>query len=537
MPAPGHPPASRSATGLAGTSPLLAALLAALLGLAVLYYLAFNLYFITLPGAQEGREAAIPITTALLLAGGSPYQLSHLPAIANLYGVVYNGSVLPFAALFGPTYAVHRSASLFFLLAGAALIFRILRSANTGPALALAAAAFYYLLNATTYALAARPDALGELLFLATVSLVTRTPGQSPPSLARLTASATLGLLAFYTKPYFVLGLALAAVAVACQSGIRRAIVYAALAGSLLLITLLLTVHFWPYYLFTIFTVNRFNENDSFAQLLSQFFDFTSLHAGLLLALACATVPLFLRRATPPAPSSTAKNLTGPRFDPWSLNLLLAALAVILILGRHGGSFRAYWVQLITPLLLIVTIRAIAQVRAPWRSLGLGCVAFNAVILLTWARPNWPIDSAPAWAQWSQLTAGRPLQLVLPTLLDPVGSPGTPVIQDGQTVYFINAALNTQPADSPLHQRVQQYLQNLANLIQQRRFDVIVLPNEFQNLIPPGLLAQHYQLHRLSLPCYFYPYYDPAQYGAHTLDYAVWLRQPGPAHAPLLPSN
>jgi hypothetical protein len=533
MSAPSHP-AAPPPTAWAIAARITGAVLAVLLGAALAYFLAFNLRFITLPGAQEGREAAIPLTTALLLAGGSPYDLAHLPALTNLYGLVYNFAVLPAAALWGPTYAVHRTATLLFLLAGAALLCWVLRREGVGWPLALVGFAFYYLINATTYAISARPDTLGALLFLAAVSLVSAPrPGQPPFRV--LAASAVLGVLAFYTKPYFVLGLPLAAAAVAVTSGWRRAALYAFGAGALLLTSSVLVNHFFPYYFFTVFTVNQYSAKNDPIYVWWQFIDFAQLHAGLLMVVVAVAVAASCRRFRPSQSSTIPKS---PRHaDPWPLNLLLALVAVEVMLGSHRGAFRAYWVQLITPFLLVVALRVIARASSPkWKTAGLSLLAFNAFLLLTWARPNWPENSAPAWAAWTQLTAGHPRQLLPPPLLD-AANPAPPIVQDGQTLYFINAALDILPPDAPARQRVNQYINNLQQLIQNRYFDVIVLPGEFKNLIPPGLLAHHYQPSNLAFPCYFLPFYDPSQYGTAIDDYTVWIRQPGPAHASVAPPS
>jgi len=332
---------------LAGTSPLLAALLAALLGLAVLYYLAFNLYFITLPGAQGGPRSRHPITTALLLAGGSPLPTLPTPRHRQLYGVVY----------MGPSCRSPRSSAPpcrpplrqpFSSCSPARVNLRILRSANTGP---LCSRRRRLLLPPQRhhYALAARPRRLGRTALSRHRQPRTRTPGQSPPSLA-VSPPAPPSSCWPSTQTLFCPRPRSRPVAVACQSGIRRAIVSPP-SPALFCSSLCCSPSFLALFTFHNFTVNRFNENDSFAQLLSQFFDF---YVASCRSPPRSLAPLFLCScAAPPR----LRHHPLPKISPAGasilvLNLLLAALAVISFLGRHRRLLPRLLGSLITPLLL-----------------------------------------------------------------------------------------------------------------------------------------------------------------------------------------
>ncbi len=241
---------------------LAGAALAILLVAALAYFAAFHARFLNLPGPQETRESSIPLTTGLLLKGGRPYNLDSSPAVTNVYGVVYNYALLPAAKIWGSTFLVHRAGSLIFLLMGAALLFAMLRKYRVGVGLALAGAAFYYLFNATTYAICARPDTLGGAVMLAVLILVMPGGGGARPSWTKLVLSGALGVLAFYTKPYFVLAVPLAAAGLWVTSGLRLALIYSAIAGGLMLASLPLVNYFWPYYLFSIYTTHVYSEID-----------------------------------------------------------------------------------------------------------------------------------------------------------------------------------------------------------------------------------------------------------------------------------
>jgi hypothetical protein len=499
-----------------------------LLAAAMAYYAAFHARFITLPGAQEIREASIPLTTGLILAGGRPYSLSSSPAVTNVYGVVYNYLVVPAAKIWGPTFAVHRTASLLFLLTGAVLLYALLQKENTGRWLALAGAVFYYLFNATTYAIVARPDTLGNAIYLAVVVLVWPGPKPSAPSMVKLVVSVMLGVLAFYTKPYFVLALALAAAILFVSHGWRWALGYAMGATVLMAASIPVVLHFWPYYLFEVYTSHVIGESDPPGFRWMQAKDFLLLHAGLVLAVVGAG-GLWLRNAFKIrfATPDEAARYCCPDASVICLIISLAALARI---GGHSGAFRIYWVQLVSPFLILVAVRAVARSENHQKAAALSLLAINALILLTWARPAWPEDSTPAWSRWHQLTQGETWQLVPPSMLPDVQT-GMPVIENGQMTYFANLALDQLPPDDPAYRRVLQYLLKVRELIWQRRFDVIVSPNDFRSYIPTQMLKEHYQPHLVIFPIYFADYFTPKNYGTSVRSYVAWVRKPGPEHA------
>ncbi len=501
------------------------------------YFAAFHARFLNLPGPQETRESSIPLTTSLMLKGGRPYNLESSPAITNVYGVVYNYALLPAAKIWGATFLVHRAGSLVFLLLGAALLFVMLRKSGVGGGLALGGAAFYYLFNATTYAICARPDTLGGGLMLAVLIFVMPGRGGTPPSWVNLALSAALGVLAFYTKPYFVLAIPLAAAGLWVTVGLRLALLYSAIAGGLMLASLPLINYFWPYYLFSIYTTHVYSEIDPPGYFSRQFMDFLLLHAGLLLA-AVGAGACWLRRTanTPADPSQPWWRRWAP--TPSALQLLAAFGAATVVLGSHSGAFRIYYVQLVTPFLLLGVLSATARAGRPGKAAGLGLLTLNAVILLTWARPPWPVDSTPAHDRWTEISAGLPWQLLPPAMMPDEPPAGAPLVENGQMAYFANIALDHLDASDPAHQRVVKYLLQVQAFILQRRFDIIAGPNnDFKEYIPKDLLEAHYHPYVLSFPIYFFDYSHPRDYGSSHPIYEAWVRNPGMEHAfdPSLP--
>ncbi len=261
------------------------------------------------------------------------------------------------------------------------------------------------------------------------------------------------------------------------------------------------------------------------------------LHAGLLLAAAVFGVGWLARAAkTRNAPGIPIWRRWAP--TPAALQLLTTLGAAIFVLGSHSGAFRIYYVQLVTPFLLLAVLGALTQAKANWKAAGLGLLVLNAVILLTWARPPWPVNSAPAQQRWDDIAVGRPWQLLPPAMLSDQAPADAPLVENGQMAYFANIALDHLPVSDPAHQRVLEYLAKVQALILRRRFDIIAGPNnDFIEYIPKDLLEAHYHPYVLSFPIYFFDYSHPRDYGSSYPIYEAWVRDPGPEHAfdPSLP--
>jgi hypothetical protein len=150
----------------------------------------------------EYREFASISFTGALLDGINPYAIEHEPYFTNVYGPLYNLLVWPWAALVGNGFQVHRLVSLSSIGAGSALLYFLIRRGRGGGALALCAGVVFFLAQTDDVAGLARPDGLGMFLFLGALAVLVRSPSAGPITLA---SGALLVVLAFFTKPYFIL--------------------------------------------------------------------------------------------------------------------------------------------------------------------------------------------------------------------------------------------------------------------------------------------------------------------------------------------
>ena len=144
------------------------------------------------PAPQEMREGAVVWITQLLLEGRNPYSLTELPEGANVYGIFYHLVVLPFARVFGNSFAVHRIVSAAAILGACALLYRMLRRMEVSRALSAIGVLVLYSSSVYFTSPLARPDSLGLLLSLASLTLLFRD---------RVTPAAFAGGLAFALCP------------------------------------------------------------------------------------------------------------------------------------------------------------------------------------------------------------------------------------------------------------------------------------------------------------------------------------------------
>ena len=172
-----------------------------------IYFLNYHYHIIAYPYPLAYREGGSMVSTDLLLQGKNPFDLSNNPQYMNVYGIFFNLLIFPFAKIWGPTILLHRIVTGFFLFACCLIIVAVLRKNKTPLLMSLAAGVMLYpfLLYPLTGASLLGPDSLGLFLFLMTFFV----PHFLNYSKTSLIISLLFGLLAFYTKPYFLLGIGL----------------------------------------------------------------------------------------------------------------------------------------------------------------------------------------------------------------------------------------------------------------------------------------------------------------------------------------
>jgi hypothetical protein len=487
------------------------------------YVLVVNLIVITLPAPQEYRESAILLTTDSLLRGVNPYALENQPVCTNVYGIAYHLVVYPFARLVGgATFIVHRSVSTAFVLLTCTMLYRAARWSGATRTLAFAGATLLYCdlasrcanlsMPALPLSITARPDSMGMALFLASVLVPWRRKFDN----RGLIAAGVLGIAAFYTKPYFVLGAFIVAAYVFLFRSKQRGFVLGV--GCLVALAATLTLATWlmPCYFAEIIIANYSTGRDTSAShLYAQLrFYLASMPGtiGLLIVLGGIGLAALVRRRRDQQPNSVESSA----LHFFAFCLAVGFAAIFFKFGRYGGNSMIYIYQLVSPFLLLTLLAAVAAMRKQADGAAsrgwIAMLPFAIDLLITIATfPPVPRAHADVWAEWRGIIAQHDVYAPPPLAWIQMEQ-RKPIYDAGQSELFLHCLDGSiYPSEQAMRARYDAFAAELARRVEQRRFGRIVLPYDGKDkpqftLLPNDALQRHYRpVGRLEMPMDWQP--------------------------------
>ena len=294
-----------------------------------------NAYLISYPYPIEYREGHSLSSTMLMMQGISPYTLDTYPEYYNSYGILFNILMLPFVCLFGPSLVVCRIVNELCVISIILLLLFYKRKSQRWEIVLAAICNFYIFYHINTN-VSIRPDGLGTLLYIASIVI----PLRSDFSKKSLIVSAILSVLAFYTKPYFILGWYLVSLVLLFKNWRHFIIANIKFHTLFLLICIGMNKIFPLYFYETIFAYRR-----SFGSM------YYSLNQ-MLMALKRMLPMLFVVGV------GCYMYIRKKHIFPWSSILIIFASSILLIypLGTNDGAYLTYHTQLLSSLLLMVAI-------------------------------------------------------------------------------------------------------------------------------------------------------------------------------------
>ncbi len=492
-------------------------------------------------------ESAMPVITGIIADGHNPYTRAFQPQSADVYPPLYNLLVAPLSWVFGNTFALHRVVSGFFLMLASVLCGYATwsRCRSFAPALATGVLMYAALLFYATPV--SSTNALGVALFLA---------GLIVPWLCRFSVGSSLfgllcGLLAFYTKQYFMLGIATLCLYMFLYVSMKRAILLGA-AFAFVLSTSLIVVHkSSPYYLDnTLFApAAAIHGLQSWGFLWMQLKFFALIYAGLLLAmLVCA-----ISQIAQPGEHRPKARLVGsfrPGLSGWDGPLLQkrtgyfcfclfwSSLVIVFWLGKNPGNYMTYFFQLMSPFLLILGFSMIGKCSTrQWLILPLVLFSFYKAYDIL---PKDFSYDAESWQKIDRLIAGSDEVLATQMLGMTLMQNNKAVYQNGHTFYF---PLATNKPDWLLKDREEdrvasvwnEYITGLYRKIERQEFDLVLVsswemlgifsrnPPPFEDVSGKEFLSRYYAVDekiKLSMT---------DRYGGGTYTILVWRpRDQGP---------
>lgn len=404
----------------------------------------FAIVTIVMPYQIEYREGAAQVVTQILLKGGNPFSSENQPLAFTNYGIAYNLVVLPLAALFGNALLVHRTVTFFFIILSCLLIFHSIFRVNRDFLFATAGAVFVMMGVASRGGNGAFPSAMGEFLFLGAILI----PALRSFDLLTLVLSAVLCVIAYYTKPYFVLSFGIVASYLFVSVSKKKGLLYCFLFVFLCVFSYLLVRYFYKYYFVDTVLSNLHQTSDaSWGHVSDQLLEAVQeFYPSIILATAMLLPSLAKLRLR----HISAKELFS-RLDFLSMDRPLVAQPLnyfayffvcssstfVLILGQNAGSYMNYLYQIVLPPFYLVLFQSIKPASR------LGLISFFMLLLnmvsFGWFRFN-PgfLQQAHSndWATLYQYVDGSKQVLNTPVITSELVRVGIVPVDSGQTEYY-----------------------------------------------------------------------------------------------------
>jgi hypothetical protein len=467
--------------------------------LAGIILLITQIRLISFPYELEYREGAVLLTTEGLLHGINPYTLENNPIYINVYGAVYNLFVLPFAFLFGNSLALHRIVSALFTFCQVGLIIAILRQRKTSWLFAVIAGLFIWLGQMASTSPLARPDTLGEFLFLCSL-FIPYYFGFKPLSVI---FGVVFGIIGFYTKPYFILGIPILLGYIFLFISKKEAILggIGSLIG-LVATALIVNRFFEAYFLNTIYS-HIADAGDSLPYLIGQIITFAQNYWSILLVSGLGLLGLVVKaeirtisRLLKIDISHLARPLLALEFNFFIFCLIPPAILIISSMGKHTGATQIYFYQLLTPFVMIPFISWVNSMN--WqKGFVLVLVMINLIThSLQTLAPDLDFSVTPGWNRLTQILSNRSHVLNSPVSVSILTSINQPVMDSGQTWYYRKISMTPSwfyPDLDHWKQIDRDFLNSIQTDISQKRYDLIMLDPMNKYQIDTNLVQTYYQ--------------------------------------------
>jgi hypothetical protein len=449
----------------------------------LLLLLILHLRLVFFPYQMEFREGAIVLTTEAFLKGINPWALENNLTYINVYGIVYNALVFPFAAILGNSLWIHRLISFLAVIGQLVLVVRVMRLSGISWLYTGFAAVFLWLGQIYYTTPMARPDTLGQFFFLLTILL----PLLGNYSTKSLILSLLFGWLGFFTKPYFVLGLPLVAVYLFLFKNKLRAIGYAFAGVLLIALSSLVVNNFFEAYFLNVVFSHIADTNSIYEFLVYQTIRYLGEYWSVLLVAFIAVITSaagvrFGKIEKFPVDFNLQKPLLSFKLDILLFCLLISCVLIFASLGRHNGTRMAYYYQLISPFLIILVFGILTR-HPQARGAAIICVSINLIFhaygnLKPDLQP-WPVDY---WQKiQSSLQQSREV-IHSPAITYEVMKAGMPVMNSGQTSYFYpypQRDFFLYPPKEKIQEIGDEFFATLAQRIANREYDIILVDDPY----------------------------------------------------------
>ena len=464
------------------------------LGYTALHLLIYHYYLTSFPFPITLREGASMTSTAALVHGLNPFDMSLQPEYMNQYGIVYPLLVWPLAQLFTTTLLVHRIVTAISILGSCTIVFIVLKRLGVSVLLNIWAVLMLYasLIYPATSTPAVDPAATGVLFMLLAVFI----PWLSKFSYKSLGLSVIFGILAFYSKPYTFLGAVVISSYIFLFVSKKKGLAYTGLLIILLALSVLMINQLLPAYFDNCFftSLNMTAAWSSMERLHMQIDLYSHLHLWTFVLMGAFALGYGIKFIQ----DRSWTKIKG--FDcPLVLYACLWSIFVLYIsLGRHTGATLWYFFQLLSPYLLIGAAWIFSRVSF-W---PLACIPFLILNLLTMTKDqNYKYfdKNILEWQQVAYLINTHQHILNSPLITPLLIEQNKEFFDDGQTEYFMSGAARsglTQKffkEDFRVLYQGMVFFETIKSRVENQQFDLIMLQ---PSLLPEGvgdLIKKYYK--------------------------------------------
>jgi hypothetical protein len=469
----------------------------------IFWWIYFAYSTITIPYPIEYAEGAAQVVTHFLLNGQNPYSLENQPLGMNGYGMGYPMFVWPFAKLFGNTLFIHRTITLLFLLLSFFLISKTIYRLNKDVPLALSCGMLIVIGLAGRGGLGAFPSAMGAFLFLAGILI----PFNRSFDRFGLILSGACCLLAYYTKPYFLLSFGIVASYLFIFASKKKGLLY-----SLFFILAFIFSYVVVRYIYKLYFIDTVFGNlgqartspshlyDQSRELIHEFFpSITLVTALLLLGAAKLNLRAILSKGFISHINflSLDKPLIAQPLIYFAYFFLCSAGVFIFVLGPYPGSWNYSYQILLPPFLLLLFKMLRSQSLFSFFSMPL--LLFNMVWLSQiYLNPLFLHQrDSKDWTRLYQYVSGSKQILNSPLIVSEMIRLRMQVFDSGVSAdyysikpYPVNILIG--PTYDAVQAQGKQYSYIINEKIKNLEFDRLILTEGDYRLYPYNLIERYY---------------------------------------------
>lgn len=430
----------------------------------LMWMLINNAFIISSPFPIEYREGHSIASTYLLLKGISPFTLDTYPEYYNSYGILNNLLVLPFAWFFGNSLVLHRVINELCIILAILLVIFYKRKPTNWPILLAGVCSFYLFYHINTN-ISVRPDGLGVFLYISSIIVALRNKFSKKSILI----CGILSILAFFTKPYYILGWYLVSLVLLFEDWKFFLVSNTFFHLLFLLICIGVNAIFPLYFYETIFAYSSSVGDMNYS--LNQMIISIKRLMPLIVVIGVSILIELWRKNY-----NIIKNI-------WEWLVIIFAIAFLLLypLGTNDGAYLTYHTQLLAPILLAMMIDIINEdsIRNIWVQTLIGLCCIYVYIKI----PMMHKAEVDGWKKLEKYVDSSESCYNDPGIAPLLIYKDKPVIDDGVSVFVYE--FEPRPLtqflfgkDSLLFEKKKAYINCIAENIREQRYDYAIVSKD-----------------------------------------------------------